>query len=203
MRAFIYVGGDIRIDAIEEFPTEEDLVIAADSGYANALALGVAPTVVLGDFDSLGYKPDNAVSYKCVKDFTDGEGAVEQVKDFATEIEFYNFGGGREDHFYGNLSLLIKAEGLGIKARAITNTCEIYYVTNCISLDNVKNKTVTIAPFGDEAHILKGEGLAYSVDNIKLSCDKTLGVSNIATEERLELKLKSGKIFVFVVKETV
>ncbi len=199
MRVRVFLNGEPYLGC----PEEADYTVACDGGYKYCLENGIDAHLVLGDFDSLGYKPNNAVTYKCVKDFTDGEGAVEQVKDFASEIVFYNFGGGREDHFYGNLSLLIKAEELGIKAKAITNTCEIYFVTDYISLDNVKNKTVTIAPFGEEAHILKGKGLAYSVDNIKLCCDKTLGVSNIATENRLELKLKSGKIFVFVVKETV
>ena len=54
MRALIYTGGAIDPARITEHPKGDDLLIAADSGYENAKALGVSPTVLLGDFDSLG-----------------------------------------------------------------------------------------------------------------------------------------------------
>ncbi len=194
----VFLNGEGYLGQIEP----ADYTVACDGGYKYCQRKGIKTDLVLGDFDSLGYTPENAVVYSCEKDFTDGEGAIERVKSFAKEIVFYNFGGGREDHFYGNLSLLIKSEKLGIKAKGITNNCEIYLVTDYIKINGVKNKTITIAPFGEKAHILKGKGLAYSVDELDLPSDKTVGISNVATENSVELKLKSGKIFVFVVKES-
>ena len=52
MKAFLYVGGEIRPENITETPKKDDLVIAADSGLLNAKALGVTPSILLGDFDS-------------------------------------------------------------------------------------------------------------------------------------------------------
>ena len=40
MRAFIYVGGDIPKENITEHPRGDDITVAADSGYANAMLLG-------------------------------------------------------------------------------------------------------------------------------------------------------------------
>ena len=54
MRAYIYVGGAIDPASITERPKEQDLTIAADSGWNNAELLGVKPQILLGDFDSIG-----------------------------------------------------------------------------------------------------------------------------------------------------
>ena len=56
MRAFLYIGGEIDASHIDEQPEEGDLILAADSGWNNAMALGVRPGILLGDFDSLGEK---------------------------------------------------------------------------------------------------------------------------------------------------
>ena len=54
MKAYIYVGGAVDVARITEHPKGEDLVIAADGGWHNAMALGEHPTLLLGDFDSFG-----------------------------------------------------------------------------------------------------------------------------------------------------
>lgn len=46
--------------ALAEPVNEADLVIAADGGLRHAEQCGVRPTLILGDFDSLGYTPDRA-----------------------------------------------------------------------------------------------------------------------------------------------
>ena len=52
LKAFIYVGGTIHKENITEHPKADDLTIAADSGYENALALGDSVQILVGDFDS-------------------------------------------------------------------------------------------------------------------------------------------------------
>ena len=61
MRAIIYTGGHINAKNINLMPEEGDLVIAADSGYENAKALGVVPSVAVGDFDSSAEPTDKGV----------------------------------------------------------------------------------------------------------------------------------------------
>jgi thiamine pyrophosphokinase len=56
MRAFIYVGGNILKENITEHPRGEDITLAADSGYENALSLGEKVDIFVGDMDS--YDPD-------------------------------------------------------------------------------------------------------------------------------------------------
>ena len=52
-KAFIYVGGEIHPENITEHPKADDLTIAADSGYHNALSLGDRVQILVGDFDSI------------------------------------------------------------------------------------------------------------------------------------------------------
>ena len=82
MKAFIYTGGSIEVKNITEHPKSDDLCIAADSGYKNALLLGEKPTVLLGDFDSYKEKlPDNIKIIKVPekKDFTDTQLAINEA----------------------------------------------------------------------------------------------------------------------------
>ena len=56
MRAFVFGGGEIFPEYIEEKVQDGDIVICADSGYRNALAMGAKVDVLVGDFDSLEYR---------------------------------------------------------------------------------------------------------------------------------------------------
>ena len=85
-------------------PEKADYTIACDGGFKYCLERSIFVDKVIGDFDSLGYEPNGSEKYSPIKDFTDGEASVELVKNIASEIIFYNFGGRREDHFFGNLS---------------------------------------------------------------------------------------------------
>lgn len=54
-------------------PRAGDYVIAADGGYRSLKARGIEPDFVMGDFDSLGYRPDhpNVETHPVMKDDTD------------------------------------------------------------------------------------------------------------------------------------
>lgn len=111
MTAYIYLGGAIRPEAIEETPGKEDLVIAADSGYENAKKLGISPAVALGDFDSYDEKRIDAdvkkIPFPPKKDFTDSQLAVEYAIEQGCD-RIYLIGGlsGRLDHTMSNLAIL-------------------------------------------------------------------------------------------------
>ena len=112
MRAFIYTGGPIYPDNITTMPDEEDLVIAADSGYRNALALGVKKIdIFLGDMDSIGaiQPPEGAevLQVPAEKDATDTQIAAETaIRHGARELVIIGGLDGRLDHTMANLGLL-------------------------------------------------------------------------------------------------
>ena len=108
MRAFIYTGGAIRADRITEHPKGDDLRIAADGGYHNAITLGETPDFLLGDFDSLGNceipEKIERLQVPSEKDFTDTQLAVDTaIKKGASEIIIIGGLDGRLDHTLSNL----------------------------------------------------------------------------------------------------
>lgn len=112
MKTWILTGGPIHADNIPERPDKDDLVVAADSGLNNARALGIRVDAVVGDYDSLGHKPDvdkdvEVVTVPTEKDVTDTQLAVEYaLQKGAREIVLVGGLGGRLDHTLANLSIL-------------------------------------------------------------------------------------------------
>lgn len=181
MRAIILLNGE-PYDG--EIVTNGAYVYCCDGAYEWAKNK-VKIDENLGDFDSLNYVPNPPPSevYPSEKDETDGEIALNRaIRSGAEYITFYGSGGGREDHFIGNLHLLYAAMQCGIEAEAITNYARIFVAKGHISLDRVKGKTISILPFGCDAHIIESAGLKYPLFDLTLRYGITRGISNVATE---------------------
>lgn len=143
----------------------------------------------VGDFDSLGYIPTPPPEeiYPAEKDFTDGEIALAKlIESGVDEIEIYGGGGGREDHFLGNLHLLYAAHMRGIKAKMINNKSIIFAAGGRIKLRCERGVTLSVLPFGGDVHILGSTGLKYSYPP-KIGYGECRGISNVAENENAEL----------------
>lgn len=141
--------------------------------------------VNLGDYDSLGYLPDPppAEIYPSEKNYTDGELALMRaLQAGADTIEFYGGGGGREDHFIGNLHLLYAACQKGVHAVMVTNHARIFAADGLVELHGLKGKTVSIGPFRGEVHIMESGGWYYPHAR-KVCLWLTLGISNVVASE--------------------
>ncbi len=153
----------------------------------------------LGDYDSLNEIPSPAPSeiYPSEKDYTDGELALMRaIRAGYGEIEIYGGGGRREDHFIGNLHLLFKACELGANAALITNYSRIFAAEGKIVLRGMKGKTVSVTPFGGNAHIMDCEGFYYPMPRT-FFYGSTIGISNVVTQDEASFTAE-GKVLVFV-----
>lgn len=149
----------------------------------------------LGDFDSLDEQPTPPPSqvYPSEKDYTDGELALNRaIERGFCEVEIYGGGGGREDHFLGNLHLLYQASERGISARMITNYATLFIGHGDVSLCGLKGKTCSIIPFGGKAHIMESNGFYYPLPEV-FAYGSTLGISNVIVSDTAH----------FIVKERV
>ena len=112
--AMIFTGGDwdpakLSLSALPQ----PDYIIAADSGYDKAAALGICPDLLVGDFDSLRHDkstlPASMEIYKvpCEKDVTDTMLACDvAIARGYRRITIAGGTGGRADHGLSNILYL-------------------------------------------------------------------------------------------------
>ena len=117
MRAFIYTGGTVYDEYVEERPAEGDLILCADAGLLVAQRLQLRADILVGDFDTLG-EPQVGKETECIrlpreKDMTDTQYAVDlALERGATELVIVGGLEGRLDH---TLSLLAILEALWMR----------------------------------------------------------------------------------------
>ena len=116
MNAYIITGGDVLIQNINIKLEDDDIVIAADSGYSTALKLKLRVDVLIGDMDSIRCeipKSIETLTLPTEKDVTDTEAAVELALERGAESICIIGGiGTRVDHTMASLGILEDMEGL-------------------------------------------------------------------------------------------
>ena len=119
-----YIVGAMSLTPnLRPYPAPDDYVIAADRGFDSLLAYGVMPDLAVGDFDSLGHRPNhpNVIQLPAEKDDTDMVYALRKGLEMGYR-RFILLGGvgGRLEHTLGNLQLLdwLTLQGLELMAMA-------------------------------------------------------------------------------------
>lgn len=195
MKAVILLNGEPHQGEID---AESAYVICCDGAYDWAKGR-VKINETLGDFDSLGYVPNPPLTvYPAEKNATDGKIALDRAIELgADEIVIYGGGGKREDHFLGNLHLLYAAHKRGVRAAMVTNDALIYIGEGEIPIDGFYKKTLSIVPFGGDAHIMESRGLKYPLHDLWLRYGSTRGISNIAEDDRASI-FAEGVVLILV-----
>lgn len=201
MRAFIYTGGKINKQNITEHPKGDDIKIAADSGYENAIALGEKPDILLGDFDSISVRPDKdieTVEVPSEKDFTDTQLAIETaVRKGADDIVIIGGLSGRLDHTLSNLSALEDLWSKRIHAVATDGFNRVRYIDSSSALiPRSHYKYLSVIAVSD---VLKGvdiEGCKYPLKNAKISRSFQFAVSNEIVGNCALIAIRKGKAFI-------
>lgn len=199
MRAFLYTGGEVAVDRITESPTKEDLVIAADAGWRTAMACHAYPSVLLGDFDSLG-EPSVPESVELIrvpaeKDLTDTQLAVDYALSKGVD-EIVIVGGleGRLDHTLSTLAILEELDRKQIhavvtsgrnRARFLRNNGTIlprtpYFHYFSILVADPKVKGITV------------EGAKYPLQNATLTRERQYAVSNEIEGNCVLIEIRKG-----------
>ena len=155
----------------------------------------------VGDFASLGYTPDPPPEkiYPSEKDFTDGEIAMNRLISKGVEsIKIYGGGGGREDHFLGNLHLLYLARMRGVRAEMICENSTVFVASGFTEISGVNGKTISVLPFGGNLHIIGSTGLKYP-EPPQLSYGECRGISNVAQSDKVTITFAEGSVALIIV----
>ncbi|MDE6029048.1 MAG: thiamine diphosphokinase [Clostridiales bacterium] len=180
---------------------KDDLIIAADGGYAAAIQAGLEPNVVIGDFDS-GSVPEAAahvIKLNRDKDDTDMMAAVKLGlrRGYKTFV-LYGGVGGRPDHTYANISTLAYLNAYDARGYLVDKSTVATIITDgSITLPKAAHGTVSVFAYGGNANGVTYKNLTYILDDVELTPDFPLGVSNATTDKQAKITVKHGSLLIY------
>lgn len=177
----------------------DDYILAADGGFAHLQRLGLAPHGIIGDFDSLGYIPENAQVFPVEKDDTDAMLAVRKGLELGYK-EFILYGaldGPRLDHTVANLQTLLFLESHGARGTLVGLRYLITTVKDgVLRLPRADSGVVSVFCLGQPATGVTIRGLKYELTSGELRHDFPLGVSNRFIGKEASVAVENGALLV-------
>ena len=178
---------------------DDDYILAADGGLAHLQKLGLTPDGIIGDFDSLGYVPQNSQVFPVEKDDTDSMLAVRKGLELGYK-EFILYGaldGPRLDHTIANLQTLLFLESQGAKGTLVGLKYLITTVKNgVLKLPLAESGIVSVFCLGEKARGVTIQGLKYGLENGQLDSSFPLGVSNHFVGKESSVAVEEGTLIV-------
>ena len=201
-KAYIYVGGEVFADALTERPAEGDLVIAADSGYDNAVSLGVTPQILVGDMDSIRGRdfPKELEIYQvpAEKNQTDTQLAVDlALSKGAKEIVIIGGLSGRLDHTLSNLAILEHLEPLHVHCLITDGRNRARFIRNNSTLiPRGAYKYLSLIAADETVKGVSVKGCKYPLKNAKLKKSYQYAVSNEIEGNCALVEVKKGGLYI-------
>ena len=189
-------------------PREGDCVLCADGGWQLARAAGVAPALVIGDFDSSDEPSDErTVRVPVEKDDTDTmlclkKGLALGFDDFLIVGGF----GGRLDHTLANMQTLHFAAKRGVRAcmrDGATWAAAVRDGAMVVPADILGPGPVKLSVFAlsDACRGVSIRGAKYALEDGTLSNAFPLGVSNEFAAPEAVIEVREGALLVIACKE--
>ena len=182
---------------------KDDYIIAADGGLAHVEKLGLTPGCILGDFDSLGYIPQNSQVFPVEKDDTDSMLAARRGLALGYDrFVFYGaMDGPRLDHTIANFQILSFLAQQGARGYLVGLTHIATVVKNeTVTFPPVEGGVISVFCLGGDAHGVTIAGLQYPLKDGTLTAHHPLGVSNHFTGKESSVTVKDGNLLVIYPK---
>ena len=200
MEPICYIVGACQPGELYLTPNRPKFVIAADQGLQYLKAAGIAPDLIVGDFDSLGTVPQgsNVIRHPVEKDDTDMMLAIKTglARGFRTFV-LYGGLGGRLDHTYANFQALTYLARHGAVGYLVGPDAVAAAVTEGVLTfpASLEGWVGVFCPDG-EARGVNIEGLYYSLREGTLTSGFPLGASNHFTGEAASVSVEEGTLLV-------
>ncbi len=191
-------------DGLIEPLQEGDLLLAADGGFSHLQKLGLTPHGVLGDFDSLGYVPEQAQVFPKEKDDTDSMLSVRQGLEngYRRFVLYGALDGPRLDHTLANLQTLQFLADHGATGYLVGNTTVATVVQNgAVQFPASATGILSVFCMGKDAHGVTLKNLQYPLENGVLSAGFPLGVSNHFIGKNAAIRVDDGSLLLLYDRE--
>ncbi len=206
MRAFVFGGGEIFSEYIEERPSDGDIVVCADSGYQNALNMGVKVDILVGDFDSLGEIPNEACEVLQVpseKNSTDTQLAVDiALERGANEIIIIASTSGRADHALSSLAILEMLWEKKIPCCIVNGQNRVRFLRDSGTiLIRSRYKYFSVITLDKVAKKVSIDGAKYPLKNVNIDRNFQFAVSNEIVKNAALINVRRGSVYVIESKD--
>ncbi len=182
-----------------------DLVIAADGGFAKALAARVHVDLVVGDLDSIDSAACRAISasavevrrYPAAKDWSDLELALDEaLARRPAEILILGSLGHRIDHALTNVHLLERGLGAGVAIELVDGTQSVILIDARHDVaDAHVGDRVSLIPVSESVRTTTS-GLRFPLGDEILRRAASRGVSNVVDRLPVVIDVTSGRLLV-------
>jgi thiamine pyrophosphokinase len=199
--AVVVIGGGPVAQAVPSSWRQADLVIAADSGTDLAHRLGLVPSVVVGDMDSVTpaglerAKSAGATVERAPvdKDETDFELALRAARAAGvSSVRILGGAAGRLDHLVANLAVLTGPLTEGVDIEAWLGTSRVQILRDRLTVPGWAGMTVSLAAWHGTAHGLRSSGLRWELEGGSLEAGTARGTSNELTGPLARLEVSGG-----------
>jgi thiamine pyrophosphokinase len=203
-RAVLFVNGEMPdASAMRAVIKPEDLIVAVDGGLKHVQALGLKPSWIIGDMDSIaaeeldrwrtsGARIDR---YPVEKDETDLELALHSViRAGYCSILIATAAGGRLDHTLGNLYLLSDPLLQDLDVRLDDGIIEIFLIRDEADINGAAGDIVSLLPLGAAVEGVLTFDLKFPLRRETLYPEKTRGISNVMLGEHARVEIAHGSL---------
>ena len=200
MEPVCYIIGAAPATALPS-PREGDFLIAADKGFAALQEACIAPDLILGDFDSLGYTPEgeNVLSHSPIKDDTDLLLAIRWAMErgWCRFVIYGALGGARLDQTVASFQTLRFLAEHGARGRLVGDGWNVTLLQNAaLRFPPAASGWLSLFVSGDAARGVTLRGLKYELTDAALTCGMPIGVSNEFLGREAIVRVEDGALFV-------
>lgn len=209
MRAVIFAGGEIPDrEAARRALQPEDWIVAADGGSRHCRALGITPSVLIGDLDSADPAQVSAwrqagievIPYPPEKNMTDLELALWLALDRgAGEILVLGAMGGRWDHSLANVMLTAHPALRRIPLTLSDGRQQARLLHGEGRWQGNPGDMVSLIPIGGDAAGVTTAGLRYPLQDGTLDFGSSRGLSNVLTGSEASVSVRRGMLLAFFI----
>ncbi|MBQ8821663.1 MAG: thiamine diphosphokinase [Lachnospiraceae bacterium] len=209
-RCIIVAAGDLTVGSVNV--KEDDLVIAVDGGLGYCSVLELEPDILLGDFDSVSEAekeaiallkqqiPERIVELPCEKDDTDTLAAIciglEKGYD---RFLIYGGTGGRLEHTIANIQSLLYLKNHNATGYLMDGSGMICVLQNEeVRLKDNLEGYMSLFSLGKEARGVTIRGMKYELENMVLTNDFPVGISNEFIGKEAMVKVEDGELLMII-----
>jgi thiamine pyrophosphokinase len=178
-----------------------DVIIAVDGGYRHVRRLGLTPTMLIGDLDSVTPSElreaeeagTRIIRYPVEKDQTDFELALEETLSIEPGQVFIHAGvGGRLDHTLTNLAVLSSERFAELHPVLIHGSQTIQFIHDSLTLTGKAGDLVSLIPWQGQVAGVQTDGFQYPLRGEVLYPDQSRGVSNVMISSKAVVSIQTG-----------